>query len=243
MPHSKYRARIYGHYVDAATERLAPDSLAELAPRLHHLKRLVARHFPADRAAAIFELGCGHGALLHVARTAGYTNIVGVDASPSQVAAAERLGIAGVRQGDLFEAIRALPDSSQDAVIAYDVLEHLDRDELIDVTDEVKRVLKPGGRWILHVPNGASPFVGVTLYGDLTHEVAFTCESLTQLALASGFRSISFYEDEPVAHGLRSTVRLVLWKVIRAILRFYLAVETGVTQPVLTQNMLAVAIK
>jgi SAM-dependent methyltransferase len=243
MPQSKYRERIYRHYVEAATQSLAPVTLEGLAPRRPYLERLVARHFPADRNAAVLDLGCGHGALLHVAREAGYANLLGIDNSVAQVAAAKRLGIAGVHQGDLFEAIRTLPDASRDAIVAFDVIEHFTKDELIDVTDHVLRVLKPGGRWIIHVPNGASPFGGASRYDDLTHELAFTCESLTQLALASGFRSISFAEDEPVAHGLKSAVRLVLWKAIRAMLRFYLVVETGAAQPVLTQNMLAVAIK
>jgi SAM-dependent methyltransferase len=243
MSQFRYRERIYRHYVDAATQKLAPDTLEGLAPRRPYLARLVASHFPSARDAAILDLGCGHGALLHAAQEAGYTNLLGIDNSPAQVGAAARLGIKGVRQGDLVETIKTLPAASRDAIIAFDVIEHFTKDELIDVTDEVLRVLKPGGRWIIHVPNGASPFAGVSRYGDLTHELAFTCESLTQLALASGFRSVAFFEDEPVPHGLKSAVRLVLWKAVRAMLRFYLAVETGAAQPVLTQNMLAVAIK
>jgi cyclopropane fatty-acyl-phospholipid synthase-like methyltransferase len=243
MPQSKYRERIYRHYVDAATQSLAPDTLAGLAPRRPYLERLVARHFPAAKGAAVLDLGCGHGALMHVAREAGYTDLLGIDNSPAQVAAAKRLGIQGVHQGDLFEAIRTLPAASRDVIVAFDVIEHFTKDELIDVTDEVLRVLKPGGRWIVHVPNGASLFGGASRYGDLTHELAFTCESLTQLALASGFRSAAFFEDEPVAHGLKSAARLALWKMIRSMLRFYLTVETGAAQPVLTQNMLAVVIK
>jgi len=243
MPQSRYRERIYRHYVEAATQSLAPQSLEGLAPRIPYLKRLVARHFPPEHDAAILDLGCGHGALLHVARKAGYTNLLGIDNSPAQVAAAKRLGIPAVLERDLFEAIKELPDASRDAVIAFDVIEHLTKDELIGVTDQVLRVLKPDGRWIVHVPNGASPFGGASRYDDLTHELAFTCESLTQLTLASGFRSIRFFEDEPVPHGMASAARLVLWKMMRAALRFYLVVETGAAQPVLTQNMLAVAIK
>jgi SAM-dependent methyltransferase len=243
MPQSKYRERIYRHYVDAATQSLAPDTLAGLAPRRPYLERLVSRHFPPAKDAAVLDLGCGHGALLHVAREAGYTDLLGIDNSPAQVAAAKRLGIPGVHQGDLLEAIRTMPAASRDVIIAFDVIEHFTKDELIDVTDEVLRVLKPGGRWIVHVPNGASLFGGASRYDDLTHELAFTCESLTQLMLASGFRSAAFFEDEPVAHGLKSAVRSILWKMMRAMLRFYLTVETGAAQKVLTQNMLAVAIK
>lgn len=243
MSQSKYRERIYRHYVEAATQSLAPATLEGLAPRRPYLERLVARHFPSDRDAAVLDLGCGHGALLYVAREAGYSNLLGIDNSVAQVAAAKRLGVEGVHQGDLFDAVRTLPDASRDVIVAFDVIEHFTKDELIDVTDHVLRVLKPGGRWIIHVPNGASPFGGASRYDDLTHELAFTCESLTQLALASGFRSISFAEDEPVAHGVKSAVRLMLWKAIRTMLRFYLVVETGAAQPVLTQNMLAVAVK
>jgi SAM-dependent methyltransferase len=239
-----YRERVYGRYVEAAREAVAPASIAELAPRLPYLERLVRQHFPPRLDAAILDLGCGHGALIHVARGLGYTNIGGIDGSPSQVEAAKRLGIEGVRYGNMFEVARALPDASLDAAISFDVIEHLDRDEIIQLTDEIVRALKPGGRWIVHVPNGASPFAGAALYSDLTHETAFTAESMTQLALSSGFSEVAFAEDEPVAHGLKSTLRLVLWKMIRAGLRFYLRVETGaVAHPVLTQNFLAVLTK
>ena len=244
QPPRLYRARIYGRYVEAAAAELAPATLDGLAPRLPYLERLVRRHFPARTDAAILDFGCGHGALLHVAREFGYENIGGVDGSPSQVEAARRLGIEGVRYADMFEVVHALPDSSLDAAISFDVIEHLDRDEILAFTDEIVRVLKPGGRWIVHVPNGASPFAGAALYSDLTHELAFTAESMTQLALSSGFRNVSFAEDEPVAHGAKSWLRLLAWRAIRACLRFYLRAETGaVAHPVLTQNFLAVLIR
>ena len=238
-----YRERIYARYVEAAGAEVAPATLAGLAPRLPHLTRLVREHFPQARNAAILDLGCGHGALLHVARSLGYENIGGIDGSPSQVAAAHRLGIEGVREGDIFVTAAALPPASVDAVVCFDVIEHLDRDEIVRLTDSVFAALKPGGRWILHVPNGASPFAGAALYGDFTHELAFTTESLTQLALASGFRSARFEEDSPIGRGLRGAVRRVLWATIRALLQLYLRAETGAGQKVLTQNFLAVLTK
>jgi SAM-dependent methyltransferase len=239
-----YRERIYGRYVEAATASLAPDTLDGLAPREPTLARLIADHFPPDRNASILDLGCGHGALLHFAHLAGYRNMAGVDGSPSQVAAAKRLGIEGVRHGELLPALNAQAPDSLDAILAYDVIEHLTKDELITVTDEVARVLKPGGRWIIHVPNGLSPFVGVMTYGDLTHELAFTPESLTQLFLSSGFRSLDVFEDPPAVHGWKSTLRAVLWRLVRQVYRLILAVETGSTEHrVFTMNLIAVAVK
>jgi SAM-dependent methyltransferase len=240
----RYRERIYGDYVNAASAPLAPESVEGLDGRRPTLARFIADHFPADRAARIVDLGCGHGALLHFARQAGYTNVSGIDGSPAQVAAAQRLGITGIRQGDVLATLKSEPEASYDAVVAYDVIEHLTKDELVDLTDAVRRVLKPGGRWILHAPNGLSPFAGVMRYGDLTHEQAFTPESLTQLFLASGFRDASFHEDPPVAHGLKSVVRSLLWRVVRAVMRLALVVETGMTEyRVLTMNLIAVAVK
>ncbi len=238
------RSRLYGHYVSSGHAR-PPESLAGLAPRASWLRRVVERHFPADRAARVFDVGCGYGALLHFAREAGYGDLRGVDVSQEQVDAARRLGIKGVSRGDLLEALRGLPESSQDVVVALDVLEHFSKAEILGLVDAVQRVLRPGGSWLLHVPNGESPFFGAIRYGDLTHELAFTRDSMSQLLLASGYTSVRCFEDEPVPHGVKSAVRWLLWKAIRAGLRLYAAAETGDSgrDAVFTRNLLAVAIK
>jgi len=56
-----------------------------------------------DRSARILDLGCGHGAFIYFLREAGYTDVVGVDKSPEQVAEAKRLGIDGVHEADLWD--------------------------------------------------------------------------------------------------------------------------------------------
>lgn len=240
-----YRTRIYGRYVEAAGATPLVVDRDSLRPRAAYLDRLVRRHFPAARDAAIFDVGCGHGAVLDAAQRAGYRNLAGVDASPQQVEAARRLGIPGVRQGDLLQALGELAPGSHDLVIAFDVLEHFTKDETLGFVDAVLRVLRPGGRWLIHVPNGESPFAGRIRYGDFTHEQAFTRGSLTQLLLACGFERVACYEDAPIAHGLRSAVRSVLWRFIRLGLRLYLAAETGDSgrDAIFSQNLLAVAVK
>lgn len=245
MTADTYRTRIYNRYVQARAQPLAPPTLAELAPRAPSLRRLVAAHFPADRHAAVLDVGCGHGALLHFAREAGYTNLRGVDGSPEQVVAARRLGIEGVEEGDLRETLAAQADASLDIVVAFDVIEHFTRDELLPFVDQVRRALKPGGRWIIHVPNGESPFFGAVRYGDLTHELAFTRTSLNQLLLSSGFGEVRCFEDAPVVRGAKSALRWLLWRGFRGVLRLYNAAETGDTSKahIFSRNLLAVATK
>lgn len=240
-----YRAVLYDRYVSSHLKPDATRDLAAFESRRPYLDRVIRRHFPADRGASILDLGCGHGTLVHLARQAGYVNALGVDTSPEQVAEAKRLGIEGVFQGDVAETLRALPDAAQDVVVAFDLIEHLTKEELLGLADEVWRVLKPGGRWIIHTPNAGSPFFGMVRYGDYTHEQAFTPASIRQLLLASRFGQVHCFEDTPVVHGAKSLARIVVWKAIRLALRLYVAAETGHTggDVVFTQNFLVVAVK
>jgi SAM-dependent methyltransferase len=244
MTHADFRARIYGQYVHARETSLAPDTVAGLSSRAPYLQRAIRRHFPANRDARILDLGCGHGSLVHFARQAGYRQAEGVDRSPEQVAEARRLGIEGVREGDLMETLASLPEGSVDVIIAFDVIEHFTREELLPFIDAVHRALAPDGRWLIHTPNADSPFFGRIRYGDITHEQAFTVTSLNQLLRASGFGAVQCFEDAPVVHGAASAARWAVWKVVRGMLRVYLMAETGSSgSGVLSQNMLAVATK
>lgn len=240
-----YRTRIYQSYVTARGQHLAPTSLAGLKPRMPYFKRIIRRHFPEDHEAEILEIGCGHGALLYALHREGYSRACGVDGSHEQVSAAMNLGIEGVRQGELMEVLLSTPDCSQDVVVAFDVIEHFTKIELIELVDEVHRVLKPRGRWIIHTPNAGGPFGSRMRHWDFTHELAFTNVSITQLLMASGFPDVACIEDRPVPHGLKSIIRAVIWQAIRFFWLFYIAVETGEIDrgAIFTQNLLVVAIR
>lgn len=235
---------MYERYVSSGAFGRAPRSTDDLAPRMPIMRHLVRRFFPADRNAAVLDLGCGNGVLLLAARGEGYRNLQGVDGSAEQVAVAHQIGIPEVRQGDLFAELAAAQAASTDVVIAYDVIEHLTKQDLLRVAGEVRRVLKPDGRWIIHAPNAESPFFGRIRYGDFTHELAFTRLSLSAVLRAAGFAQVVCAEDAPVPHGLKSAVRFVLWKLLRLGLRFFIAVETGETAGgIYSQNLIAVAYK
>jgi 2-polyprenyl-3-methyl-5-hydroxy-6-metoxy-1,4-benzoquinol methylase len=237
--------RIYQNYVHAGGESLAPASVEGFAPRALSLCRMIRKYLPTDRMVSVLDLGCGHGAVVYFLRRTGYLNVIGVDVSPEQVAEATRLGIEGIHEGELLETLRTLSNHSQDVVIAFDVIEHFTKDELLSFVDEVLRVLKPDGRWIIHAPNGESPFVGTILYGDITHEQAFTRVSLAQLLLSSGFSRVECHESGPVPTGIKGVVRWVLWRGICLLLRVWCAAETGDIgrDAIFTRNLFAVVYK
>jgi 2-polyprenyl-3-methyl-5-hydroxy-6-metoxy-1,4-benzoquinol methylase len=243
MSASDSHEQLYRSYVSSQIFQSWPQSIRDLGPRGHYLKRMIRRHFPADRQAHILDLGCGHGALVHFLHQAGYENVLAVDASPEQVDLAKRLGIPGIRQGDLGETLRGLPSGSQDVVVAFDVLEHHTKPDILKFTGQARRVLKPGGCFILHTPNGESPFGGTSRYHDFTHETAFTRNSLTQILLMSGFSSSRSYEDAPIPHGIISLIRFFLWMAVRGILHLYTAIETGAwdRKAIYTRDFLTVA--
>lgn len=239
----RYRETIYSAYLRPTSGSDMQSLQVMQRRRFSYLKKLVHRYFPKNRSSKIIDLGCGSGTLISLAKQLGYTNIVGVDRSKEQVAAAHQLGIKEVQYGDLFDYIKALPDASQDMIVAFDVIEHLSKNELIAFVKEILRVLRPDGRWMLHTPNAESPFFGRVRYGDYTHELAFTQESIRQLLTILGFSRVAVYEDRPSVHGFASALRYVVWKFLRGILALYLMAETGERGGIFSQNLLAVAIK
>jgi len=243
-PAPSYRERIHDRYITVGPEAVSV-SMEAIQTRRPIFRQLIKDFFPKSLDAEIVDLGCGGGGLLYVARELGYRKITGVDVSPKQVAIARKLGIEGVDHNDCFQTLCILEPRSQDAIVTYDVIEHLRKEELEELMDEIFRVLRDGGRWIIHAPNAASPFFGRIRYGDFSHQQGFTEGSIKQLALSCGFQQVLFAEDAPIPHGIKSLVRLALWKILRGFLRTWLLIESGTSPPdsVFTQNLIAVAVK
>lgn len=228
-----YRERIYGSYLESHPEMELHSSMEGVSRRRWVANYMINNFFPVDRLANIVDLGCGHGALIHFGHQAGYHNMFGIDRSPQQVLMAELLGIKGVRQGELLSWLNSASDESLDMVLAFDIIEHFTKDELIGLIDEIKRVLKPGGRWLIHTSNADSPlFSGSSIHNDFTHETSFTSRSAKQLLSACGFKKVEAYEDPPLVHGVVSFIRRMIWNCMTFFFRFCWAVEKGSFSPV-----------
>ena len=88
------------------------------------------------------------------------------------------------------------------------------------------------------VPNAVSPLGGHIRNGDFTHQTSFTARSIRQLAAAAGFDSVLARSSPPVAHGLASAARVMVWQVVSACYRIALAAETGMLRGhIVTQNL------
>lgn len=230
-----YRSRLYANYAsgiagDASDSRAGPT-----------LKREVLPHLPRDRGARILDMGCGQGELIEMLRAEGYTRVDGVDVSPQQVELALRRGVEGIDEADLFEYLAAHQDT-YDAIVAVDVVEHFDKEGVLEVLEAVATALAAQGRLVMRVPNAETPYAGRLRYADFTHGVAFTHHSVRQVLLACGFNRVEVGSTPPAAHSMKSLARLGLWKLIALQRKLVLAVETGLLRGhIVSQNLVAVA--
>lgn len=117
----------------------------------------------------ICDLGCGNGYLTHRLAEAGF-NAMGVDASPSGIAAAKR------NYGKSLQFICAdigsenpgkqLRRGSCDAVISSEVIEHLYRPA--DLIETAKWLLKPEGWLLVTTPyHGYMKYLALTALGKM----------------------------------------------------------------------------
>lgn len=195
---------------------------------------------PTDITSSIADLGCGDGSMLWWLQSRGYKESCGIDISEQQITISKDLEVQNTFCGDVFEFLRE-KENAFDVLIMRDLLEHLTKEQIFFILDLIVKSLKPEGRLIVQVPNGASPFFGATRYGDLTHELAFTSTSLSQLFGNYPFQSYDFYPCPPIGLTVKSKLRVALWKLIHKTLHFYLFLENGPGKRILTQNIIAVA--
>jgi len=188
------------------------------------------------RDATILDLGCGDGALLAYLAEQGFHNSRGVDCSAEQVALARARGVAA-EVGSLFDELNGR-ESSCDAIVAIDVVEHMTKSELAILGRLLAKTLKPGGRLVIQTPNGEGLGSGHIVYGDLTHETIFNESSVTQFLRAFGFTRVAVFETGPVAHSLFGAIRLAGWRVIRFVAQMASILQTGRRPGVLTATMI-----
>lgn len=121
---------------------------------------LLAEHLPLG-GLHVLELGCGRAALtLELARRFAPASWVATDVVPEGLEAARALP-------DMPECVRFqlggaeaidLPEASQDAVLLFKSLHHVQAEALDQALDEIHRVLRPGGHVWVSEPLFAGPF-------------------------------------------------------------------------------------
>ena len=194
---------------------------------------------PLDREANILELGCGEGHLLAAFKSWGYRQVRGIDLRPEAIAFCQSRGLAA-ETADAKEYLKNCNDGHFQLIVAIDLLEHLTREEGLDLLENVHLALRPGGTVILQVPNLASPFGGAVFFGDVTHRTGFTETSIRQVLGLAGFTKAEVRPTGPGFWSVKSAIRYLLWQVVKLLARLWNIIEFGGAGPsVLTRVLLA----
>jgi len=180
---------------------------------------------PADKGAALLDVGCGEGPLLQALAAWGYTNVLGIESRPEAVATCCQKGfnVICADARTFFEK----RDSKYDVVFLIDVLEHFSVEEAISFLIGIKNCLSGNGKLIVQVPNLASPFGPAIFFGDITHKTGFTPDSLVQIMRSAGLVEMEIRPAGPGFWSWRSACRWAAWKLIAMVFRACNLVETG----------------
>lgn len=175
-----------------------PDVIDSAQGRIHVWDRIVLPWLPADRGQPVTELACGHGSFLWWLKERGFTQLRGIDSSREQIELSRQIG-AETHLQDALDWLRAQRDGGQKALVAIDFLEHISKDDVMELLAQSSRALLPGGRLILRFPNGDSPLVGMNLFNDITHVWTYTPNCLDSLARMHGFARTAFVDESELA--------------------------------------------
>lgn len=139
----------------------------------------------------LVDVGCGDGVFLSLV---GGTRKRGLELNPDAVRRARERGL-DVREG----LLPVLADGSAEYLTMFQVLEHVERP--VEVLAETARVLRPGGRLMVAVPNNDA-FIGHALHDPLNapphHPLRWRAEALRHVPKVAPY-DLEELLEEPLA--------------------------------------------
>jgi ubiquinone/menaquinone biosynthesis C-methylase UbiE len=135
----------------------------------------------------ILDAGAGDGALMNaLAKLPASRTILGADIAPKTP---------GILKNDLKSL--SFKDNAFDTLFCVEVIEHLSPEDTGQVMPEIRRVLKPGGAFIMTTPFAENlaehqvtcPRCNLTFHRVL-HQQSFREHDFEQLATANGFKPL-----------------------------------------------------
>lgn len=124
------------------------------------------------------DIGCGRGEWISLLNENGF-NARGIDVNESMVRLASQKGL-NAAVSDALGELKSLDENSIDIITAFQVVEHIKFDDVLELIKEAKRVLAPCGILILETPNPENIMVGTQwFYLDATHKNPIPCELLS----------------------------------------------------------------
>ena len=177
--------------------------------------------FKQIKVNSVCDVGCGNGVFTGDLKQRHNVSLIGLDSNQYALEKASKLDFDELIQvRDFTRDKLPIESSSVDFVICKDVLEHL-IDPLF-LTNEISRILKPNGYFLVHVPNhfpiwkrlkflitnniDTFSYFPESSRFDFPHIRFFTLSSMRDLLNLSGFEALDnlsfFFTHPPLLHRL-----------------------------------------
>ncbi len=192
-----------------------PDQLLTERKLKEYKELYIDKYFPKDKTAKILDIGCSYGLFLAACQKLGYFNYEGVDFDGEAVNyATEDLGLKNVFKDDIFSFLNSRPNGNYDIITAFNIIEHIKKEQVVDLLSLISDKIKTGGSVYIEVPNGDSPLGIHTFYSDITHEFAYTEKLMRRLLRMAGFEEIKVMPNRVRSNLLIRLAQKVLAKIV-----------------------------
>lgn len=143
--------------------------------RCWHRQKFARVAAALPESGSILDLGCFCGTFLSLLDESRYSRQLGVDILPPQIEWAREHY--GTERRD-FRYIESFKDLSQidemfDGITLIEVMEHLAPNDIRSMFEQVERLLRPGGSFVLTTPNFASTWPVLEVILDRLSEVKY----------------------------------------------------------------------
>jgi 2-polyprenyl-3-methyl-5-hydroxy-6-metoxy-1,4-benzoquinol methylase len=189
----------------------------------------------APRGSAL-DVGCATGMLAAFLKEQGFDQVVGVDLSAELIEQAQQNVQAEFHVAEAGEFLKG--GRKFDVIFLLNIVEHIERDQLVEFMTSVYQSLNTGGFAIVRTPNMNNLLAAAHLADDLTHCTGLTEQSFRQLAQAAGFDTIHFL-DQFRMQNFKGKVKAILnWPIHK-----YIFTLRGGTKPTIYYRNLYVQLQ
>lgn len=234
---NNYRKTLYSNYFSTQIRA----TVADEAWTHRVFSKEILPHLIGFEQKNIGELGCGHGNLLRFLKKNGFQHLKGCDLSEEQVELAQKAGLQVVLQ-DAQSFVEA--SDNWDSILAIDVLEHLTKDEVVELLKQIRSRINDQGKLVIRVPNADAAVGGSYLWSDVTHELFLNAASARQLFQSCGFQDVVVLGSFSTARGWKRFLSIPLRFLFELKFKItHLAYGVGSAGKIWTPNLIIVAKK
>ena len=177
---------------------------------------------PPNKNSYLLDIGVGRGEMLTCIKNHEYKNYLGIDISEDLIKFCKNLNLNCEKVDNTTEWLQQ-NKNKYDLITLFDVLEHIKKEEVINLLVSLRNALNENGILVIQTPN-LQAFEGqLHRYNDYTHEFGFTEHSLYQILVTTSFSNQIIFKgfEYIIKNGLKQKIQKILrsliWSVIKKI--------------------------